>query len=445
MSAPLFTVGSLFSGIGGIDLAFERSDFKVKWQVEIDVFCRQVLARHWPDVPRFGDIRSVSAADLPAVDVMAGGFPCQPVSLAGRRQAQADARWLWPEFTRLISDLRPRFVFLENVPGILTAGGADVFTDLTALGYDAQWGIVAASAVGAPHRRERWYCVAYANSSGRETCNGKSVTGQAGQSRLIGSGIGELAYTFRNESQRERRFNSVAGKAGADQGAEKKRQRIWDAVGCSDPNVVNATSERTPAVQQPGQTRCLKSSDHGVGLADANGLRCDAGRPEQPLQRFGQSSQTSLADTNRQRQQEQRGAIAAIAPFVGIECADSRLPYPHSEPPNGVAIAWTECGNGTVESRLGGIFDGIPARLDELGRRSRWPARPGEAQHGWEAPRTATGVRNRTNRLKALGNAVVPQVVQAFAEGIREALEAEDIDAPAAVLAAGAAAVVRGE
>jgi DNA (cytosine-5)-methyltransferase 1 len=157
------TFGSLFAGIGGIDLGLERAGWECRWQVENDPYCTRVLAKHWPDVERFGDIRALTGAELAPVDLVAGGFPCQPVSLAGRRRGAADSRWLWPEFARLLGVLRPRLALLENVPGLLAGPGmAEVLGDLAALGFDAEWHCVPAAAVGAPHLRWRVFIVAHA-------------------------------------------------------------------------------------------------------------------------------------------------------------------------------------------------------------------------------------------------------------------------------------------
>jgi len=155
------TVGSLFSGIGGIDLALERAGMSVAWQVENDPYCQRVLAKHWPAVRRYRDVRELTGYELESVDLIAGGFPCQPVSVAGKRLAQADTRWLWPEFIRLIRVVRPRYVFVENVPGLLVRGMGDVLGDLAASGYDAEWDCIPAAAVGAHHRRNRVWIVAY--------------------------------------------------------------------------------------------------------------------------------------------------------------------------------------------------------------------------------------------------------------------------------------------
>jgi len=154
-------VGSLFSGIGGIDLGLQRAGMEIAWQIEIDPFCQKVLAKHWPDVPRYGDIKTVRGDEVGAVDIVAGGFPCQPVSLAGQRAGQSDERWLWPEFARILRVVRPRYVLVENTPGLLSLGMGSVLRDLADIGFDAEWQVLSAKAVGAPHLRRRVFIVAY--------------------------------------------------------------------------------------------------------------------------------------------------------------------------------------------------------------------------------------------------------------------------------------------
>lgn len=156
---------SLFSGIGGLELGLERAGMTVAGQVEIDDYCRRVLAKHWPEVPRHDDVKTAvkwwQSEPRPRVDVVCGGFPCQPVSVAGRRRYQDDVRWLWPAMAAVIRDLRPSYAVMENVPGLLVRGMGDVLGDLAAIGYDAEWDCVPAAAVGAPHLRDRVYIVAY--------------------------------------------------------------------------------------------------------------------------------------------------------------------------------------------------------------------------------------------------------------------------------------------
>jgi DNA (cytosine-5)-methyltransferase 1 len=166
-SKPL-TFGSLFAGIGGFDLGLERSGMRCDWQVEIDPYARAVLAKHWPDVRRHEDVRTFPPPEGEwGVDVICGGFPCQDISVAGKGAGLAGARsGLWYEYARIIGELRPRYVIVENVAALLARGMGTVLGDLSSLGYDAEWHIIPASAVGAPHRRERVWIVAHTNNEG---------------------------------------------------------------------------------------------------------------------------------------------------------------------------------------------------------------------------------------------------------------------------------------
>ena len=156
------TFGSLFAGIGGIDLGLERAGMQCAWQVEIDDYATRVLTKHWPDVPKFRDVRECSARNLSAVDCIAGGFPCQDISKAGRGSGLAGKRsGLWFEFWRLIRELRPRYVVVENVSALLTRGMGTVLGNLAEIGYDAEWQCIPAASFGAPHLRERIFIVAY--------------------------------------------------------------------------------------------------------------------------------------------------------------------------------------------------------------------------------------------------------------------------------------------
>lgn len=154
-------VGSLFSGIGGLDLGLERASMTVVWQSEIDPYASQVLAKHWPHVPNLGDITTIDWSTVEPVDLICGGYPCQPFSLAGVRRGESDPRHLWPFMLNAIRDLRPRFALLENVPGHLSLGFDTVLADLTSIGFDAEWSTLSACSMGAPHRRRRLYVLAY--------------------------------------------------------------------------------------------------------------------------------------------------------------------------------------------------------------------------------------------------------------------------------------------
>jgi DNA (cytosine-5)-methyltransferase 1 len=160
---PMLTVGSLFSGIGGFDLGLERAGMRILWQSEIDPYARRVLQKHWPDVTLHGDIRELGKHNLEPVDILCGGFPCQDISLAGKGAGIDGARsGLWSEMWRVIRELRPRYVLVENVAALKSRGLDQVLGDLAACGYDAEWDCIPAVAAGAPHRRDRIFIVAAA-------------------------------------------------------------------------------------------------------------------------------------------------------------------------------------------------------------------------------------------------------------------------------------------
>lgn len=169
---------SLFSGIGGLDLAAERAGFRTVGQCEFADYPYQVLCRHWPDVPKWRDICTLSGGDfydrtgLRTVDVLSGRFPCQPFSVAGKRRGTEDDRYLWPEMLRVIKELRPAWVVGENVAGIINMALDQVLSDLEAQGYETRTFVIPACGVDAPHRRDRVAIVAWHNDgkpNGRES------------------------------------------------------------------------------------------------------------------------------------------------------------------------------------------------------------------------------------------------------------------------------------
>jgi DNA (cytosine-5)-methyltransferase 1 len=159
----------LFSGIGGFSLGLDRAGgFETVAFCEIEPFCQKVLAKHWPGVPIYEDVRALTADTLArdgiGVDVICGGFPCQDVSRAGHRAGiDGERSGLWSQFSRLIGEIRPRFVIVENVAALLDDGMHRVCGDLAGLGYNAEWSTVSACSVGAPHMRQRVFIVAYPN------------------------------------------------------------------------------------------------------------------------------------------------------------------------------------------------------------------------------------------------------------------------------------------
>lgn len=162
----MLRVLDLFSGIGGFTLGLERTGgFKTVAFCEIDPFCRRVLAKHWPGVPIFEDVTKLRGSDVGSIDAICGGFPCQDISWAGDGAGIEGARsGLWRDYARLVGELRPALVLVENVTALLRRGMSIVCGDLARIGYDAEWSVVSACAVGAPHVRRRVFIVAYPHS-----------------------------------------------------------------------------------------------------------------------------------------------------------------------------------------------------------------------------------------------------------------------------------------
>jgi DNA (cytosine-5)-methyltransferase 1 len=235
----------LFSGIGGFSLGLERAGMRTVAFCEIDPYARAVLRKHWPDVPCYDDVRTVTADRLAAdgiiaptdavadtdcgrcgqaptreveqprraetigtgIDVICGGFPCQDISHAGKGAGLAGERsGLWSEIARLVGELRPRYVIVENVSALLGRGLDRVLGDLAEVGYDAEWHCIPASAVGAPHRRDRIWIVAYASGAGSKARSGDGMGvdhGSRGHQGQLASSCGEAAVADAQESRLE--------------------------------------------------------------------------------------------------------------------------------------------------------------------------------------------------------------------------------------------------
>jgi DNA (cytosine-5)-methyltransferase 1 len=286
----------LFSGIGGFSLGLERAGMRTVAFCEIDPFCRRVLAKHWPGVPCYDDITTLTAARLAAdgtrnIDVICGGFSCQDISVAGKGAGIEGSRsGLWSEYARIIGEVRPRYVIVENVAALLGRGLERVLGDLAALGYDAEWHCIPAAAIGAPHRRDRIWIIAYPFS------------------------------------------NSMRDEPGRRDGAYR-------------------SSARSPA-----------NDGEAWLVADAAGSRCE------------------------------RGEIGSLSFEEGQPLPGSRsqnVADADSQPSRRLAIAWGECGHWLAEPDVGRVAHGVTARVD---------------------------------RLRSLGNAVVPQIPEMIGRAIMRGL-----------------------
>ena len=323
----MMTFGSLFSGIGGIDLGLERAGMTCAWQVEIDPWCRQVLTKHWPNVRRYEDVSAVGGDTLEPVDVIAGGFPCQDVSVAGQRAGIQDGNrsGLWSEFHRIIRELRPRYVFVENVPGLLTNGMGRVLSDLADIGYDAEWEVLSAADVGAPHLRKRVFITAH---------------------NRISDASGDELRVVRERGGREH-INSSSSISGND--GEEEQVADAQIVQC------NGRNDNSRICQQGGTVSKFGNRSRTKDVADAI------------------SNATGATYRSSGRSSEQRWDDESVGQ------------------------------RDTVGSHTGdGSADVSDAQRE---RENWWTTEP-------DVGRVANGVPRRVDRLKGLGNAVVPQCAE---------------------------------
>jgi DNA (cytosine-5)-methyltransferase 1 len=263
----------LFSGIGGFSLGLERAGMRTVAFCEIEPFQRAVLTERWPEVPIYDDVRTLTAdrlrSDGISVDVICGGFPCQDISAAGKGAGlDGERSGLWTQYARIIGEVRPAFVIVENVAALLARGLDRVLGDLAALGYDAEWHCIPASAVGAPHRRDRIWIVAYPNSAER---------------RSIGSARHGLAQSANGLPQRQEgsgRFGA-SGQALADangiaaRGLPQRAQapHAWPNVGGED--VADTNGQRRGQMVSPilGRTEIQRAANQAADCCDTGGWR----------------------------------------------------------------------------------------------------------------------------------------------------------------------------
>lgn len=355
-------VGSLFAGIGGFDLGFERAGMSISWQVEQDPYCRAVLARHFPAARRYGRVEEVGARNLAPVELICGGFPCQDLSPAGRGAGLDGARsGLWSEFARIVRELRPSYVVVENVPALLTGKGkrwarapiGRVLGDLAEVGYDAEWACLSAREFGAPHLRKRVWIVAYPARD--------AEAGSAPQSR--------------SERQRVRTGRPTRG-AGAHPDTDARGLPLVPELD----GAPQARRQAPPRGRHPDRLRDALPDADGDGRPQGLCLAAGSGEPPGQADPLGGRPVAAVADAERRGWQGRPD--------------QSRRGDPERAPSH----------------RLEG------AALPQGGGAARRPGGQLPASEGWSAEpdvgRVADGVPARVDRLAALGNALVPQIAE---------------------------------
>ncbi len=232
------TIGSLFSGIGGFELgaqmAFESAGIphEVLFQAEQNKYCQSILKKHWPNVPIFDDVRSVGRQNVNSPDILIGGFPCQSISVCGELRGLSDEKksGLWFEMLRIISELRPAFVVVENVANAIRLGGPAIIGGFAELGYNAEWEIVSARQLGAPHLRRRWFCIATDSDRIRlQTTRTKQQTARTLECGELGSFVANSDRTNiqRQSKHSERVETQNRFKCGSGKIERKKSKNYW--------------------------------------------------------------------------------------------------------------------------------------------------------------------------------------------------------------------------
>ncbi len=253
------TVGSLFSGIGGLELGLEwTGGFKVAWQSEIDALCCRFLAWTYPGVPNHGDIKAIDWASVEPVDVLAGGFPCQDVSVAGKQAGlkEGNRSGLWFEFARAIRALRPSYIIVENVPGLVRNGLATVLGDLDGLGYDTERALISAAAVGAPQKRERLFIIGVENSNRRGQRQQRICQEQQGRTQTErASEATERGDHGLADPSGERRQQESGGAHGNEAQDEGRCSQLHHEPQGAGPSMADPQRDGQPAAAQPGSPR----------------------------------------------------------------------------------------------------------------------------------------------------------------------------------------------
>ena len=343
--AGLLTVGSLFSGIGGFELGFEATGrFETRWQVECDKYASKILEKHWPDVQRHDDVCTWPNETTEPVDVLIGGFPCQDISYAGKGAGlDGERSGLFYELMRIVRVVGPKYVVLENVAALFTRGMDQVLGTLASHGYDAEWEVVSAASVGAPHRRDRVFIIGYlADSIG---------AGTGGQNKATGGQKRKSANAFKPAAL---------------------RQGDWAAL--SEGTYASSADCGTLADSDSTQ-RERSGIPSGIHTGDPNANSASSGRREEK----------DVADSSSLRQS---GSGMYGRPFDSTESSNR------------------EAGN---------------VKSSGQRKKNHWHSEP-------SVGRVADGVPKRMDRLRCLGNAIVPQVSQVVAERLLQIHDARASD-----------------
>jgi DNA (cytosine-5)-methyltransferase 1 len=413
------------SGIGGFSLGLEATGgFDTVAFCEFDDFCCKVLNKHWPNVPIYKDLKEIGNDPeriIQEFDLICGGIPCQPFSLAGKQKGKEDDRHLWPYMYAIVKSKKPTWVIVENVGGFVNVALDDVCLDLETQGYATQSFIIPACSVEAPHKRDRIWILgklmANAQSNGEDgvlrttepkhdqgdtrmesssSSDGRSERGisqDVADPKLVSSdSISDSGSNTKTESEQGQKTGNLDRSSGRQDVPHSSSQRL---EGHRGEHGLRGTSQeeqtsRSSEEQDVPNPKELRNYEHD------NGERTQQDREhrvsQQPRGERGfEGTKQDVADTERLRQQGQR---EPKRPSNTTQDSDGQTGRPNDG-------SQGSTGQGHTEPGVGGVADGIPTRLDGHLGFEREP----------NIPRVATGIPDRVNRLKALGNSIVPQIV----------------------------------
>ena len=357
----------LFSGIGGFALAAKWAGLQTIQFVELDPYCQRVLKKNFPDVPIHDDVKTLDGTQFKDIFLITGGFPCQDISIAGKGAGiDGERSGLWTELFRIISEVRPRFALVENVPALTFRGGTRVIGDLTEIGYDCEWQIVGADDVGAPHKRKRIWIVAYSKSlrlqRRSEPCGGNGFSESnrradkpSGTSRF--SKCTDVAHSKENDTNSNRQRSHRTGEQQFRSSEPADRE-------------ISESGQIREVLADRGRSEKRDPTD----VADSN----NAGNRTSQCSTVG-GRQTTITGRENQSQPKPSGYGEDVADSNSIRQQDSSERY-----------------NQIPESRCG-------SKEPEDCRRGRWLPEP-------SVGRVAHGIPKRVDRLRGIGNAIVPQV-----------------------------------
>ena len=413
----------LFSGIGGFSLGLERAEMETVAFCEFDEKARLVLKKHWPDVPIFNDVRELNAERLKhlyPIDLICGGFPCQPFSVAGKRKGKEDDRHLWPEYFRLIQEIRPRWVIGENVAGLINMGLDQVLSDLESENYTCQTLVIPACAVNAPHRRDRVWVIGLLNAHSehlrsaeqeRQHQRAKEPDGSGEHGLEAGSA---MAHTSGKGLQGNERIRSNEG---------QDRVRARGADGTTPKCGNDGTGEGWWATEPEfcGTLDGISKKLDGGITNDKGWLQTPCKENEERIMRELREFKNTLRASQKRGLEEQRpfkypDALQFLSHYIA-----SQTGRPDAEErETAMQYLW----QGIIQiGIMQHTFNEAETAWESITEKEKdWiimAIAGGQWVTEWpDIPRVAHGVPNRVDRLKQLGNAVVPQVVEQIGRAI---------------------------